>query len=120
MSLEKKLIQSIDKAFIALDDLAGTFTITEVDENYDPVTGNVNRVETNHTVTGVFDNFETDRIDNTLIETGNVRVLIKPIDTFKPSVGDVFVANSIEYTVMDVESVRAYDKDFLWELHVRK
>ena len=49
-----------------------------------------------------------------------MKVLIKPIDAFTPSVGDAFVDGSVEYTVMNVESVRAYDKDFLWELHVRK
>jgi hypothetical protein len=120
MSLEKKLVQSVERAFTALDDLAGTFIIKEVDETYDPITGSPNRVETSHTVTGIFDSFETDRLDNTIIESGDVKVLIKPIDAFKPSVGDAFVDGATEYTVMNVESVRAYDKDFLWELHVRK
>jgi hypothetical protein len=120
MSLEKKLERSVDKAFLALDDLSGIFTIKEVTTSYDPVTGSDGRTEISHTVTGVFDTFETDRLENTVIETGDVKVLIKPIAAFKPSVGDVFVADSVEYTVMNVESVRAYDKDFLWELHVRK
>jgi hypothetical protein len=121
MSLENKIVRAVDRAFSSLDDLAGPFTINEVVETYDPVTGSANRVETPYIVTGIFDSFSAEELNtNTLIESGDVKVLIKPIDSFKPSIGDVLVYNTIEYTILNVESITAYDKDFLWELHVRK
>lgn len=121
MSLEGRLTAAVNRAFIALDDLAGTFTINEIDTSgYDPVTGNTNEVKTPHTVTGIFDSFDTEGLDKTVIESSDLKVLVLPIDAFKPSVGDTLIANSIEYTVMDVGFIRAYDKDFLWELRVRK
>lgn len=122
MSLENRLTQSVDRAFNALEDLAGDMVITSIVTNdYDPNTGVVDQTETPYVVTAVFDKYETDRIDGTIIQAEDRLVLIKPIDAFKPKIGDTIEdPEGIIYNILNFIDVRAYDKSFLWELQARK
>jgi len=122
VSLENRLTQSVDRAFNALEDLAGDMIITSVvTDGYTPSTGVVDQTETPYTVTAVFDTYETDRVDGTIIQAEDRLVLVKPVDTFKPKIGDTIEdPDGIVYNVMNFTDVRAYDKSFLWELQARK
>lgn len=122
MSLQNRLTQSVNRAFIALDDLAGDMTITSVsNDSYDPHTGVLTQTSTPYTVEAIFDTYESDRVDGTVIQAEDRLVLVKPIDTFKPKIGDTVTdPEGIIYNILDVADVRAYDKSFLWELQARK
>ena len=122
MSLQNRLTQSVNRAFIALDDLAGDMTITSVsNDSYDPHTGVLTQISTPYIVEAIFDTYESDRVDGTVIQAEDRLVLVKPIDTFKPKIGDTVTdPEGIIYNILDVADVRAYDKSFLWELQARK
>ena len=122
MSLQNRLTQSVNRAFIALDDLAGDMTITSVsNDSYDPHTGVLTQTSTPYIVEAIFDTYESDRVDGTVIQAEDRLVLVKPIDTFKPKIGDTVTdPEGIIYNILDVADVRAYDKSFLWELQARK
>lgn len=122
MGLESILEQSVTKAFNALDDLVGEFTITSVaNDSYDANTGVVTQTSTPYIVEGAFSVYETDRVDGTIIQAEDRLVLVKPIETFTPKIGDSITGpDGVVYEVMDVEDVKTYDKSFLWELQARK
>lgn len=122
MSLQNRLTQSVNKAFIALDDLAGEMTITSVsNDSYDTNSGVVSQTLTPYVVEAIFDTYETDRVDGTIIQAEDRLVLVKPLLTFKPKIGDTITdPEGIVYNILDVADVRAYDTSFLWELQVRK
>jgi hypothetical protein len=122
MSLKNRLLQSVDRAFNALDDLVGDMTITSIsNDSYDPNTGVVSQTSTPYVVTAVFDTYETDRVDGTIIQAEDRLILVKPVNTFIPKIGDTIEGPSgIVYNIMDFNDVRAYDQSFLWELQARK
>lgn len=122
MSLESKVKNSVDRAFVALDDLKGPMTITSIaTDSYDPYTGALVQTPTEHEVEAVFDIYETARVDGTVIQASDRLVLVKPIDAFKPKIGDTITdPEGIIYNIMDFTDVRAYDTSFLWELQARK
>jgi hypothetical protein len=122
MSLENRLTQSVTRAFQALDDLAGLMTITSIsNDSYDPHTGILFQTFTPYVVTAVFDMYETDRIDGTIIQSEDRRVLVKPVSTFKPKIADTIEdSEGVVYNIMNFIDIRAYDTSFLWELQVRK
>jgi len=122
MSLENRLVQSVDRAFNALEDLAGDMTITSVsNDSYDPNTGVLTQTSTPYVVTAVFDTYETDRVDGTIIQSEDRLVLIQPVDTFRPKIGDTITdPDGIVYNILNFKDVRAYDRSFLWELQARK
>jgi len=122
MSLEKRLQNSVDKAFNALDDLAGDMTITSVSSSaYVPSTGALTKVEAGIIVQGIFDTYESDRVDGTVIQREDRLILVKPVDTYTPKIGDTITdPDGIIYNIMDFNEIKAYDKAFLWELQARK
>ncbi len=122
MSLEKRLQRAVDKAFKSLDDLAGPMTITSVStSSYDPTSGVLIKTEVGVVVEAVFDMYESDRVDGTVIQREDRKILIKPVDSYVPKIGDTITdSNGIIYNIMDFEEVKAYDKAFLWELQGRK
>lgn len=123
MSLKQKVTKSVDKAFIALDDLAGDMTLMSqtADPTYNTTTGVVTKIETSFTVKAVFDKYESDRVDGTLIQKEDRLILVKPVTGLVPKVSDTITGpDGTEYSIMDVEAITAYDEVFLWELQVRK
>lgn len=122
MSLEKRLERAVDKAFRALDDLAGPMVINSVSSSkYTPSTGSLAKSEQNIVVEAVFDTYDSDRIDGTVIQAEDRLVLVKPVDTYTPKIGDTITGpDGIMYDIMDFESVKTFNKPFLWELQVRK
>jgi len=123
MSLKQRISQSVDRAFIALDDLKGPMVLVSqtADPTYDPQTGQVTKTEASYTVDAVFDRYETDRVDGTVIQKEDRLILVKPQTGLVPKVGDrITDAAGIQYDIMDVESIIAYDEVFLWELQARR
>ena len=123
MSLKNRISQSVTKAFNALDDLKGPMTVTSQvsDPVYDPSTGTVTKSSLTFTVQAVFDSYELDRVDGTMIQREDRRILIKPLAGFAPKVGDTIQdGDLITYTIMDVDAVKTFDEVFLWEVQARK
>lgn len=123
MSLENRLTQAVNRAFIALDDLAGDMTLRSQtgDPVYDEITGTVTKVEKVFIVQAIFDRYETDRVDGTIIQKEDRLILVKPLSGLTPKIGDTIEdASSQLYEIMDVESIIAYDNVFLWEVQARK
>ncbi|MDJ0952476.1 MAG: hypothetical protein QNJ81_02235 [Acidimicrobiia bacterium] len=123
MSLKQRISRSVDKAFIALDDLAGPMTLRSQtgDPTYDATSGTMTKNERTFTVQAIFDKYETDRVDGTVIQKEDRLILVKPQTDLRPKVGDnITDAEGIMYEIMDVESITAYDEVFLWELQARK
>lgn len=123
MSLAQRISRSIDEAFRALDDLAGPMTLVSqsADPTYTPSNGSVTKNESSFTVTAVFDNYESDRVDGTVVQREDRKILVKPQEGLVPKVGDTITdAAGVVYNIMDVESVTAYNQVFLWELQARK
>ena len=122
MSLKQRIAQSVDAAFRALDDLAGDMVLVSQtgDPSYEATTGVVTKNETSFTVTAVFDNYETDRVDGTVVQKEDRKILVKPQTDLRPKIGDKITdAEGITYEIMDVEYITAYDQVFLWELQAR-
>ena len=122
MSLKQRIRQSVDRAFIALDDLAGPMTVKSLrgDPTYDPTNGAVTKSEQTFTVEAVFDMYATDRANGTVLQKEERLILVKPQDGLRPKVGDTIAdAEAIVYEVLDVEYITAYDEVFLWELVVK-
>lgn len=123
MALEQRITQSVNRAFIALEDLKGPMTVQSQssDPTYDAASGDVTKVQKTFTVEAVFDTYETDRVDGTVIQKEDRLILVKPLTDFLPKIGDTITdGDGILYNIMDVEAVKAYDAVFLWELQVRK
>lgn len=122
MSLEKRLERAVDKAFKALDDLAGPMIIQSVSNSqYDPSAGTLAKTEQSVTVEAVFDTYESDRVDGTLIQREDRLILVKPVDTYIPKIGDTITDPAgIVYNIMDFNEIKTYNKPFLWELQARK
>lgn len=123
MSLKRRVIQSVNKAFNALDDLAGPMTVNSQtsDPVYNTSTGALTKSQSSFTVEAVFDKYETDRVDGTVIQREDRLILVKPVTNFVPKVGDTITdAGGIDYNIMDVEAITAYDEVFLWEIQARR
>lgn len=123
MSLANRITQSVNKAFISLDDLAGDMTLRSQtsDPVYDEIAGSVTKTEKVFIVQGIFDKYETDRVDGTIIQKEDRLILVKPLDGLVPKISDTITGpDNIEYNIMDVNAITAYDIVFLWELQARK
>ena len=123
MSLAQRVTSSVNRAFVALDDLKGDMIIKTVEANpaYDAALGTLEKIEKSYTVEAVFDSFETDRVDGTIIQKEDRKILVKPVTTFTPKIGDTITdGDNVLYEIMDVETVKAYGVAFLWELQARK
>jgi len=123
MSLKQRITQSVNRAFIALDDLAGPMEYSSLnsDPSYDANTGLSTESRSNFIVQAIFDNYETNRQPGTMIQEESRKILVKPLTGLSPKVGDTIQdADEIVYTVMNVNSITAYNQVFLWELMVNK
>lgn len=123
MSLQQRITQSVNRAFNALDDLKGPMIVRSLvsDPTYDTSTGTLTKTEQAFTVQAVFDKYETDRVDGTVIQREDRLILVQPLAGFTPKVSDTIEdAAGIVYNIMDVEAITAYDEVFLWELQARK
>jgi hypothetical protein len=123
MALKQKITQAVNQAFIALDDLKGPMTVTvqTADPTYVAATGVVSKTEKTVSVEAVFDRYDTDRVDGTVIQREDRLILVKPKTDFEPGIGDTIEdADGITYNIMDVDAIKAYDQVFLWELQARK
>jgi len=123
MSLKRRILRSVETAFKALDDLAGPMVIRSQtgDPNYDTTSGAVTKSEQTFTVEAIFDNYETDRVDGTVIQQEDRLILVKPQTDLRPKIGDKITdGEGITYEIMDVNYITAYDTVFLWEIQARK
>lgn len=123
MSLEQRIVRAVDTAFRKLDDLVGPMTLRSQtgDPGYDASAGTVTKSEKTFTVDAIFDNYETDRVDGTVIQQEDRMILVKPQTDLRPKVGDKITdGEGITYEIMDVNYITAYDRVFLWELQARK
>lgn len=123
MSLEQRIVRAVDTAFRKLDDLVGPMTIRSQtgDPGYDTASGAITKNEKTFTVEAIFDNYETDRVDGTVIQKEDRMVLVKPQTDLRPKIGDTITdGEGITYEIMDVNYITAYDTVFLWELQARK
>jgi len=123
MALSQRITQAVNRAFVALDDLVGPMSVTSqtADPTYDPTDGSVSKIEKTVIVEGVFDRYDTDRVDGTIITIEDRLILVKPKAGFTPKIGDTILGpDSIVYNILGVDSIIAYDQVFLWELQARK
>ncbi len=123
MSLAQRVKQSVDKAFNSLDDLAGPMVIVSQasDPTYSASSGSLTKDEGAVTVEAIFDRYDTDRVDGTIIQTEDRLILAKPIDGLIPKIGDTIEDfDGIIYNIMDVDAVKAYNQVFLWEIRARR
>lgn len=91
------------------------------DPTYEATTGEVTRDERSHTVTAIFDEYETDRVDGTIIQREDRMILVKPKSGVSPRIGDTIQdVDGVVYNIMDVNAIKSYDQVFLWELQARK
>lgn len=87
---------------------------------YDPATGTVSSGTEGYSCHGAVMNYRHQDIDGTLIQRGDVRVLLAPDAQFEPKPGDkVTLADATVLTVISVMPTKPAGLSVLYELQAR-
>lgn len=120
MALSSTLKSAINRAFAALDDVAGEVQFTKSQESYDATTGVLTLTQQVFSTTGVLDSYREEEIDGSMIQVNDSRLFCKPTEGYEPEVGDSVSVGLSSFTVHGVRPVYAYDSVVLLEVHVRR
>jgi hypothetical protein len=91
---------------------------------YDPDLGTVPSTITDYEGTGVKINYETENIDGTLIQAGDQKLLLSPLQRNgmpmpAPTMADLVLFGGASYTVKAVETTAPVDVAVLYTLQLR-
>lgn len=90
----------------------------------DPDTGKPMRDEQDYPAAGVKLNYSADRIDGTLIQSGDQELLLSPLQLDgqplpEPTVGDLVLAGPATFAIKSVVKLQPTDVVVLYTLHLR-
>ena len=105
-----------------LDSLGETITFTRVVESaFDPTDGSVtNGTPVVYTAACAPTQYSKQEIDETLILSNDIRLIIEKPASETPTQGDTCVVDSITYRLMDVTTIRAQGTNILYIAQLRK
>ena len=87
---------------------------------YDPATGTVSGGTVGYSCAGAVMNYASRDIDGTLVQRGDVRVLLAPDAAFEPKPGDtVTLADTTELTVINAQATKPAGSPVLYEVQAR-
>lgn len=87
--------------------------------SFDPGLGKKVTTPTTFTAYGVTTRYRKSEIDGTVIQSGDVGLLLE-VSATTPIVGDTVTVNSIIYRVMGIDPVSPGGVDILYKLNLRK
>ena len=90
----------------------------------DPDTGKPTRIVTDHTAAGVKLNYSADRIDGTLIQSGDQELYLSPLQLNglampAPTVGDLVLIAGVQYAIGPVQKIEPVDVPVLYILQLK-
>lgn len=115
-ALVASLVQS---AFQIIDDLAVPITyLSNTSVTYDPNSGTVTPNQTTYTLQGVLSKFDIKEVDNKIVLTTDVKLLIAGLDLpVDPRENDQVTANGRQWKVVRVMGVPG---DSFWKIQIRE
>lgn len=99
-----------------------SITLTRESEGtYSPTDGSFSGVSSSSYVADGFpDQYSKDEIDETLVRSSDIKLLLEKPTSVTPAVGDKCTINSTEYVVVAVATIRAQGTDIIYELQLRQ
>lgn len=104
-----------------LKDKGQSLTLTRaVDSSYDPATGiTTPGIATTYTGYGAAFNYMAGEIDGTLVQNGDIKLVLEATDT-APEKGDTVPIDSITYRAEDVNTISPAGTPVIYILQLRK
>jgi hypothetical protein len=120
MGLQETFKAAAQTAVAAFGNVGKSVTYTSVSGNavYDPTTGTSVQPTASHTVTVIFDSYESQEINQTTVRSFDQKAMI-PVENLSvtPGLDDYLTSSGVRWNVVNSETDPA---DALWVLQIRK